>query len=152
MGIEEVELALSIYEPGLYIKESQFPNVILVELSMDPAEAVAILREAPTTVVNKIIPIEIVVRTQMDLILEKVSKIAEEKTKSGDSFVVRGDLRGGYLESKDDLIEKVSNHLVERENLILDENNFDWIVQIEVVGEDTGISILKPNQIVKKLS
>ncbi|MGZ7068770.1 MAG: THUMP domain-containing protein, partial [Methanobacterium sp.] len=71
IGIEEIELALSSYEPVLYIKESHYPNVILVELTMDPEEAVAILKEAPTTVINKVVPIDTVVKTQMDSILEK---------------------------------------------------------------------------------
>lgn len=152
IGTEEIELALSSYEPVLYIKESQYPNVVLVELTMDPEEAVAILKEAPTTVVSKVIPIDSVVRTQMDSILGKVLKIAGEKMNSGDSFVVRGDLRGRrYIKSKEELIETVSNGLIEKSDAILDENNPKWIVQIEVVGEDTGISILEPHQLLKKI-
>ncbi|MGB9937158.1 MAG: THUMP domain-containing protein [Methanobacterium sp.] len=151
LGIEELELALSSYEPFLYIKESHYPNVILVELTMDPEEAVMILNEAPTTVVSKVIPIDIVTRTQIDAILEKVLKIANEKMSSGDSFVVRGDLRGReYIESKAELIERVTDHLIEHFNFEMDEENPDWVVQVEVVGADTGISVLKPHQILKK--
>ena len=151
VGIEEIELALSSYEPVLYIKESQYPNVILVELTMDPKEAVAILKEAPTTVISKGVPIDVVVKTRMDSILERVLLIAEEKMSSEDSFVVRSDLRGReYIESKEELIETVSNELLNKIDATIDEINPDWIVQIEVVGDDTGISVLKPYEILKK--
>lgn len=152
VGIEEIELALSSYEPVLYIKESQYPNVVLVELTMDPEEAVAILMEAPTTVVSKVVPIDIVVKTRIDTILEKLLVIAKEKMGLGNSFVVRCDLRGReYIESKEELIETVTNDLLNKLGIAVNETNPDWIVQIEVVGEDTGISILKPHQILKKI-
>ncbi len=156
MGIEEIELALSSYEPILYIKESQYPNVILVELTMDPEEAVMILKEAPTTVISKVIPIDYVVKTQIDAILEKTLLIAREKMSSGESFVVRGDLRGRrYIKSKEELIERVYDEIFNKLDISLDpqsqdNENPDWIIQIEVVGDDTGISILKPHQILKK--
>ena len=152
IGIEEIELALSSYEPVLYIKESQYPNVILVELTMDPKEAVAILKEAPTTVISKGVPIDVVVKTRMDSILERVLLIAGKKMSSEDSFVVRSDLRGReYIESKEELIETISNELLNKIDATIDEINPDWIVQIEVVGDDTGISVLKPYEILKKV-
>lgn len=152
VGIEEIELALSSYEPVLYIKESQYPNVILVELTMNPEEAVAILNEAPTTVISKVVPIDVVVKTRRDTILERVLLTAREKMSSENSFVVRCDLRGReYIESKEELIETVTDELLNNVDSIVDETNPDWVVQIEVVGEDTGISILKPYQILKKI-
>ncbi|MGB9978011.1 THUMP domain-containing protein [Methanobacterium sp.] len=152
VGIEEIELALSSYEPVLYIKESQYPNVVLVELTMDPEEAVAILNEAPTTVVSKVVPIDVVVKTRIDAIWERSLLIAREKMSTDDSFVVRCDLRGReYIESKEELIESVTNELLNNLDITVDKINPDWIVQIEVVGEDTGISILKPHQILKKI-
>jgi len=156
IGIEEIELALSSYEPILYIKESQYPNVILVELTMDPEEAVVILKEAPTTMISKVIPIDMVVKTNMDAILEKTLVLAREKMNHGDLFVVRGDLRGrSYIKSKEELIETVTGELIDKLDESLDPQslntqNPDWVVQVEVVGDDTGISVLKPHQILKK--
>ena len=157
IGIEEIELALSSYEPVLYIKESQYPNVILVELTMDPDEAVAILKEAPTTVISKVIPIDEVVKTNMDSILEKAWAISREKMDPGDTFVVRADLRGReYIQSEEELIEAVSTELLDKLDHELDPQslntpNHDWIVFIEVVGEDTGISVLRPHEFLKKI-
>ncbi len=151
VGIEEIELALSSYEPFLYIKESEYPNVVLVELSMEPEEAVIILKEAPTTVVSKVIPIDMVVSTRKDIILEKILKIAREKMNSGDSFVVRCDLRGRkYIKSKEELIRAISDELIQNLNAYPDKEKPKWVVQVEVVGDDTGISILEPDFILKK--
>ncbi len=152
VGIEEIELALSSYEPVLYIKESQYPNVVLVELTMNPEEAVSILKEAPTTVVSKVVPIDVVIKTRMDSILERVLIVAREKMSSDNSFVVRCDLRGReYIESKEELTEAVTNELLNNIDATVDEINPNWVVQIEVVGDDTGISVLKPHQILKKI-
>jgi len=156
IGIEEIELVLSSYEPVLHIKESKYPNVVLVELTMDPEEAVAILSEAPTTVISKVVPIDVVVKTKIDAILEKTLVISRKKMKTGDSFVVRVDLRGRrHIKSKEELIDVVSNELIDKlgksmDPQSLDIENPDWVVQIEVVGDDTGISVLKPHQILKK--
>ena len=119
---------------------------------MDPEEAVTILSEAPTTVVSKVVPIDVVVKTRMDSIWERVLLIAREKMSSDDTFVVRCDLRGReYIESKEELMETVTNELLNNLDFTVEETNPDWIVQIEVVGEDTGISVLKPHQIIKKV-
>jgi len=152
LGIEEIELALGSYEPILNIKKSEFPNVIQIELTMEPAEALNILKNTPTTVISKVVPIEFVVRTRMNKIIEKATILAGEKVDSGDSFSVRCDLRGRkYIKSKDELINSVSEQLIEKLNLLKEEKDPDWVVQVEVVGENTGISVLKPEEILKKV-
>lgn len=119
---------------------------------MDPEEAVAILNEAPTTVISKVVPIDVVVKTRKDAILGEALVIAREKTNSEDSFVVRCDLRGReYIKSKEELIEVVTDELLNKLDVTIDEMNPDWVVQIEIVGDDTGISVLKPHQILKKI-
>jgi tRNA acetyltransferase TAN1 len=151
MGTEEIAMALQNYEIVLNIKESNFPNVILLDLSLEPLEAMKILENSPTTVISKIVPIESVVRTRLDSILEKVANLAGEKVTSGDTFNVICDLRGRkYIESKDDLVSKISEELIEKFSLNPENKDPDWIIQIEVVGENTGISILSPDKILKK--
>ena len=152
VGTEEIEMALLNYKGELNIKESNFPNVILIDLSIDPSEAVEIIKNTPTTVISKVVPIEKVVRTRLDSILDKVVNLAESKVTSGDSFSVICDLRGRkYIKSPDELIERVSEELVEKFNLESNGTDSDWIVQLEVVGENTGISILDPGKILKKI-
>ncbi|AXV38394.1 MAG: hypothetical protein CIT01_09360 [Methanobacterium sp. BRmetb2] len=151
LGIEEIELALQKDEPTLNIKDSEFPNVLLIDLSMDPELALDILKKTTTTVISKIVIIDEVVRTRSNIIKEKALQIANQKIKPGSSIAVRCDLRGRkYIESKDELIKVISNELLD--NLNLEENLVkpDWVVQIEVIGENTGISVSKPSDILKK--
>jgi tRNA acetyltransferase TAN1 len=152
VGTEEIELALQNYEGELNIKESNFSNVIIIDLIMDPLEAVKIIANIPTTVISKVVPIEIVVRTKLDSILEKVVNLAADKVSSGDSFNLICDLRGRkYIKSKDELLDRISEELIEKFNLRADGKDSDWVVQLEVVGENTGISILRPDKILKKI-
>ena len=128
MGTEEIAMALQNYEIVLNIKESNFPNVILLDLSLEPLEAMKILENSPTTVISKIVPIESVVRTRLDSILEKVANLAGEKVTSGDTFNVICDLRGRkYIESKDDLVSKISEELIEKFSLNPENKDPNWI-------------------------
>jgi len=151
LGIEEIELALQNEDP-VYTEETEFINVVLVQVATDPLDAAMKLMDTQTTVISKIVPINEVVRTRQDYIVEKVIMLAGEKTKPKESFVVRCDLRGRkYIKSGEELIGTVSDELIEKLNLKLNEKNPDWVVQIEVVGEDTGVSVLRPGEIFKKI-
>jgi tRNA acetyltransferase TAN1 len=152
LGIEEIEMALQYDEKVLNIKESNFPNVILIDLAMEPLDAVKLLENAQTTVISKVVLIENVVRTRLDIILEKILDLAGNRIVSGDSFKVICDLRGRkYIKSREELIEKISEELIEKFEAVNDDTDSDWIIQVEVVGENTGISILNPEMIPKKL-
>ena len=152
MGIEEIEMALQYDEKVLNIKESNFPNVIIIDLAMEPLDAVKLLEDAQTTVISKVVLIEDVVRTRLDIILEKIRDLANNRIVSGDSFKVICDLRGRkYIKSREELIEKISEELIEKFEAIHDDTDSDWVIQVEVVGENTGISILNPEMIPKKL-
>ena len=145
-------MALKDQEKVLNIKESKFPNVLLIDLAMEPLDAVKLIRNAPTTVISKVVLIEKVVRTRLDSILEKVIDLAGDRVVPGDSFRVICDLRGRkYIKSKDELVERISDELIERFNLQSNDSDLDWIVQVEVVGENTGISMLNPEMIIKKI-
>ena len=151
LGIEEIEMALQNNESIFYIKESECLNVVLIELNMDVMAAATKIMDSPTKVISEIVPINEVVKTRMDYILEKAVKLAGNKMIEGDSFTVRYDIRGErHLKSEEELFTKVSQELIEKLNLICDEVDPDWVVQIEVVGENTGISVLKPTELFKK--
>lgn len=152
MGIEEIEKALEGNENVLNVKESKFPNVVLIDLSIEPLDAVKMIGNSPTTVISKVVLIESVVRTRLDSILKNVITLAGDRVVSDDSFKVICDLRGRkYIKSKDELVERIKNELIEKFDLKSTDKDPDWIIQIEVVGENTGISILNPEMILKKI-
>ena len=145
-------MALKYHEKVLSVKESNFSNVLLIDLAMEPLDAVKLIGNAPTTVISKVVLIEKVVRTRLDSILEKVIDLAGDRVVSGDSFRVICDLRGRkYIKSKEDLVERISEELIERFNLQYNGPDVDWVVQVEVVGENTGICMLNPEMILKKI-
>ena len=145
-------MALQNDEKVLNIKESNFSNVILVDLAMEPLDAVKLLENTQTTVISKVVLIETVVRTRLDIILEKILDLATNRIVSGDTFKVICDLRGRkYIESREELNEKISEELIEKLDAKPNGSDADWVVQVEVVGENTGISILNPEMIIKKL-
>lgn len=151
LGIEEIEMAL-VDQKNLYeFKESGFYNVALIQTESNPLEVVQLLKGYPTTVISKIVPIELVVKTRPDLITEKVTSLCREKIKDGETFIVRGDVRGrGYIESKEELLTNITREVNEKLLVEMDESQPDWVVQIEVVGENTGVSVLKPDDFIKK--
>lgn len=150
VGLEEIEMALSQYEGELRVKDSDFPNVLKFDLDMNPLEAVNIIRNSPTTVVSKVVPVEAVVRTRLDSIVEKILALASEKVKPGETFQVICGLRGRrYIKSPEEVTERVSEALADR--LALKESDSpDWIIQVEVVGDETGVSVLRPGDVLKK--
>ncbi len=151
LGMEEIEMALSDQKNLFDIKESGFHNVALIQSESDPIEVVKLLKDYQTTVISKIVPIEMVVRTRPDLIVEKIINLGRDKIKDNQTFVVRGDVRGrSYIKSKEELLTNITQEINEKLLVETDENNPDWIVQIEVVGENTGISVLKPDDFIKK--
>ena len=85
---------------------------------MEPLDAVKMIGVAPTTVISKVVLIESVVRTRLDSILEKVNTLAGDRVVSDDSFKVICDLRGRkYIESKEELVERIKNELTEKFDL-----------------------------------
>lgn len=79
VGSEEIELLLKDYEPVLDIKESNFPNLLLINLTMDPKLAVKIIANANLPNISKIIPIEAVVKTNINSIVNKVVNLCRKK-------------------------------------------------------------------------
>jgi tRNA acetyltransferase TAN1 len=119
---------------------------------MEPLDAVKLLEDAQTTVISKVVLIEDVVRTRLDIILEKIIDLATNRIVPEDSFKVICDLRGRkYIKSREELIEKISEELIEKFDAKTNGSDADWVVQVEIVGENTGISILNPEMILKKL-
>ncbi len=142
MGIEEIEDALKNMNSGVYIKESECLNVVLVELGTDSLEAAKILREKPTKIISKVVPINSVVETDLESIITKVMELSKEKTLTGDSFIINCVVR-----NEDRLISSEIKDAVKKEliniNLQYNEENPEWHVYIEIIGKNTGLSILK---------
>lgn len=142
--LEQIEQELKNHDPLYYIKESEFYNIYMVELGNDKLKTAIKLAKASLNNTYEMVPIESVVISNSKKIVEEIANISKYKIKSGETFTIKCNVRGKrYINSREDLIKFIHQEL-EKLNGKPDKNNPDWVIHIEVLGENTGISILKP--------
>lgn len=133
-------------EKAIYQKTG-IPGLIIVKSSLNPFEVIRRLREIAEErpwefrYVLKVTPIEIVVPTETEEIKEAVMKL-KDKITSQETFRVTVNKRATTLSSKE-IIEAAASIIDRKVNL----KNPDKIIQIEVLGQVTGISIIEPSDI-----
>jgi len=127
--------------------KTKIRGLIVGKTSLDPVEVVgkfrSILIERPYEFryALRIVPVQIVVKTD----LQEIKKSAQEmalRIEENQTFRVTVEKRFTELHSKD-IIEAVAGDLNRRVDL----KNPDWILQIEILGRLTGISLLKPSDV-----
>ncbi len=128
--------------------KTKIRGLIVAKTTLDPFVAVeklkAILKERPYEFryALRIVPIERVVPTDLEEIrrvsLELASKIGE-----AESFRVTVEKRFTALHTQE-IVEAAANGVKHRADM----NNPDRILQIEVLGALTGISLLKPSDVI----
>lgn len=147
LGIEEIIKVLEKDNFSFYVKESEFPCVVMVELKRDPVYAALKLKQASTRTISQVMLIDEVVRTSVKLILEEVMELAKSQMAEGDSFSLKSGLvEEQYVEPKKELFEIVTQGLTQKLNFECDDLNPEWVVRIEMMSENTGVSILKYKQ------
>ena len=89
----------------------------------------------------RIIPIQSITETEMGKIIENVTKL-KDVIKQNDSYRITIEKRNTDVSSTE-IITEIANIFPNRVSL----NQPDWVVLIEILGNKTGISILKDNEI-----
>ncbi len=120
------------------------PGLIVAKTSLNPFEVVKQLREHviekpwDLRYILKIVPVARVVPTDLEKIaaaaLEQASKIGEDETFKVDVHIRLSEL------GKKELIECIAPRIARKVNL----SNPDWIIRIDVIGDLTGVSVIKP--------
>lgn len=151
LGIEELEQILENLTPELYIKETKSSDVVLVELGTDSVAVANKISKTPTKIISRVVPINTVVGTSPNTIIKKIKELSSEITQKNDTFFVKC-----YEENKNnikcqEIKKQVINELNEMD-LKFNETNPKWIVYIEIIGENTGLNILKSSDFNEKLS
>jgi tRNA acetyltransferase TAN1 len=127
--------------------KTKIRGLIVGKTSFDPVEVVGkfrnILTERPYEFryALRIVPIQIVVLTDLSEIKKSAQELAS-KIGENQSFRVTVEKRFTEFHSKD-IIEAAAGDLNRRVDL----KNPDWILQIEILGRLTGISLLKPTDV-----
>jgi len=129
------------------IERTGVSGLIAVKTSIDAIEAVrrfrTLLQQSPYEFrfILRIIPIEKVVHTDLDLIQRAVAELSS-KIEEDETFRVTVEKRFTTTHSRE-IIEKVAMNVKRKVNL----TNPDKIILIEVLGGFTGVSVLKPQDI-----
>ncbi|RLF22626.1 MAG: RNA methyltransferase [Thermoprotei archaeon] len=130
------------------VRTTGIPGLVVAKTNLDPFEAVnrlrKLLEERPWEFrfTLKVVPIEIVVDTDLELIRKEAVRLANEKIKENETFKIVINRRFTTL-GRREVIETVASGINRKVNL----DNPDKIVEIEILGGITGISVLKPGDI-----
>jgi len=89
----------------------------------------------------RIIPIQIITETEIDKIKQNVIKLKDTIQKN-DSYRITIEKRNTSI-SSNEIITEIAKIFPNKVSL----NQPDWIVLIEILGNDTGISILKDDEL-----
>jgi len=136
-----------IGDSAVKVDRTGITGLIAAKTAFNPFEVIdklrKILKERPYEFryTFRVIPIEKVVRTDLGEIERATTELAS-RIEEGESFRVTVEKRFTGTSSKD-IIEAVAGNIERKVDL----GNPDKIVLIEVVGGLTGISIIRPEQI-----
>ena len=146
-AIELEDLLRFLGDESPQVSTTSVAGLITAKTSLDPFTVIEkvkeIMEEEPWRIgsLMRIIPIEVVVDSNIDEIAQAVEKLAS-KIPENQSFRITIEKRHTQLTSSE-IIEAAAKNIDRKVNL----KNPDWIVLIEIIGAYTGVSVLKPNQI-----
>ena len=132
-------------EPNITI--TSMSGILTVKTKLDPIMVVTKIQELildePWSIryCLRIIPIHKVSETIIEEIEDKISELREMISK-GDTYRISIEKRNSSISSQE-LITKIANKIENKVSL----ENPDKIIQIEILGAKTGISILKKSDI-----
>ena len=145
--IELEDLLKSFGDESPEVSITSVAGLLTAKTSLDPFQIIErvrrIMEEEPWRIgsLMRIIPVEEVVNSNIDEIAKAVEKLAS-KIPEDQSFRITIEKRHTSLSSSE-IIETAAKNVNRRVDL----KNPDWIILIEIIGAYTGISVLKPSQI-----
>ena len=146
-AIELEDLLRSLGDESPQVSLTSVAGLITARTNLDPFEVInkvrEIIKEEPWRIGNlmRLIPIEEVVESNLEEISQVVEKLSS-KIPEDATFRITIEKRHTSLSSSE-IVEMASKKVNRKVNL----KNPDWIILIEVVGAFTGISVIKPDQI-----
>jgi tRNA acetyltransferase TAN1 len=155
-GQQELKKVLEAMGVWFYIMESEFYHTVTVELDTEPLEVIKQFQQTPTVAIKSIVPLDSVVPSSTDDLIANITKLASLKINTEESFTVRLGSNGEKFEgmsgvkSPDKLTHGISRELCDGLSLQYHDENTDWVIQIEELGEDKGIAICRPDEILMK--
>jgi len=129
----------------------QFPGLITGFTNLDAKKVISkinkILKRNPNffQYILKVIPIDFICETNVNIIKKTVHENQKEFINKEDSFKIILKRRKHEKIERNDFIEEIASIIDNKVDL----KNPDKIVRIEVLGNISGVSFLKKNEIIK---
>ena len=142
---EILELLDLFGDPEAEAEITEVKGLLLAQTELDPLVVIDRLKELVVSepwqvrYVLRVLPIQVVVPTDLDMIREAAKELASKIDKN--SFRITVEKRHSPLES----IEVINAIAGEIESKV-DLENPGWIVLVEILGGQTGLSVIRPEQ------
>ena len=144
-AVDELNVILQRFNIDVEMIEIQnVSGIILALANLNPFELITKFKELLTEepwqfrYILRAIPIERALYTDLKNIEREVENLTMKKIEVNDSFKISVEKRHTSTRSKE-IISSIANKLQNKVSL----ENPDWIILIEIIGNKTGISILK---------
>jgi tRNA acetyltransferase TAN1 len=148
-AVDELNVILQRFNIDVEMIEIQnVSGIILALANLNPFELIAkfkdLLTEEPWQFryILRVLHIERALYTDLKNIEREVENLTMKKIEVNDSFKISVEKRHTSTRSKE-IISSIANKLQNKVSL----ENPDWIILIEIIGNKTGISILKERDI-----
>jgi len=148
-AVDELNVILQRFNIDVEMIEIQnVSGIILALANLNPFELITKFKELLTEepwqfrYILRVIPIERALYTDLKNIEREVENLTMKKIEVNDSFKISVEKRHTSTRSKE-IISSIANKLQNKVSL----ENPDWIILIEIIGNKTGISILKERDI-----
>lgn len=145
---DEILDLLSLFgDPEAEAELTEIKGIILAKTKLDPIQVVNSLKkltsDEPWEIrhIMRVMPVEKVIPAELEDIQGAAAKLSE-RIGSNESFRVTVEKRHSTLHSIE-VVEYIADAVRRKVNL----NKPDWIVLVEIVGKNAGVSILKKEQI-----
>ncbi|WP_461865850.1 THUMP domain-containing protein [Thermococcus sp.] len=142
----ELEWALN----KVLIKKTKWRGVLIAETSLSKEEALRLIESFETQSIFKVVPLDELVRSNENEIVEKATEIARKRIKPGESFAVRCRKRGSKIKSGKGIEVKLGARIKDELGAVVNLSSPQWYVLIEVLGKKTGIGVVRAEEIIKK--
>ncbi len=147
-GSEVYMLLAEFGDSKAKVTRTKISGILIVETILPHEEVIKTIRDIiesePWRVRSmlRLFPVEQLVDSEIELIIETVKPMLE-KIGENETFRITIEKRHTQI-TKEEIIKAIAS-LTNRK---VDLNNPNWIILIEVIGDKTGISVIKPSQII----
>ncbi len=145
-AIEALDVLMP-HDPCAKAERQPFGGLVLISTALDQDAAAEIMAGAPTSFIRSVSPVDTIVPSEMNAIMESVGERLPHPATGG--AAVRCSRRGRSIGSSLE-VERAVGGLLRRAGFEIDLASPSIVVRIDVIGGQTAISIRPPERFFKK--